>query len=30
MNRFARDLLTTSELSISIRVWNQNCQKNKH
>ena len=30
MNRFARGLLITSELSISVRVWNQNCQKNKH
>lgn len=30
MNRFARGQKTTSELSISVRVWNQNCQKNKH
>ena len=30
MNRFARDQKITSELSISVRVWNQNCQKNKH
>lgn len=30
MNRFARDQKITSELSISVRVWNKNCQKNKH